>query len=83
MSQSDGSAATDNPQFDHLISNMDSDEIPVKRRPLPDLPLDERIAQALDEDCATELDETDIWNVVAAVLPVARRYGARNTRPTL
>lgn len=41
------------------------------------MPLDERLALALAEDCGTALDEADIAYVVEAVLPVARRYGAR------
>ena len=38
------------------------------------MPIEERLALALAEDCFTELDEADISNVVAAVLPVIRRY---------
>ena len=37
------------------------------------MPLEERLTLALVEDCETELDETDIANVVKAVLPVIRR----------
>lgn len=45
------------------------------------LPLDERLSLALEEDCQTLLDETDIQHVVQAVLPVAFRYGARDMLP--
>lgn len=41
----------------------------------PMTPLEERLEQALEHDCATELDETDRANVVKAVLPVLRHAG--------
>lgn len=58
---------SDNPQFDHMMNNMDSDEVAVRwKRPTP---LDEQLQAALAE---AGFDETDVRNAVAAVMPVLR-----------
>ena len=67
---------SDNPAFDHLINNLESDEIPIQyARPsvAPD-PLDEQIAHALQ---AEGFDESDAWRAAEIALRVVDKEGPR------